>query len=270
MLDRCRTGLLLAALLCGCAPQASVFTEVVRPDDVLAERDLLRLLAVLESLDDAARMRLPVPFLGPPGWSAERTLPVSELLAEESQAQERAWSPNASADLLPAGSDWEPLLAAHGLSRRQFCGLLLAVGTAVARSHTAASLDLPGIAARGRRELEPLRGDERPFAPLPPEVQYQLVRRAAWLTIAESAARLAAVPDDNVDLVQRFAERLATRLPPGYLGNPLAGLYPRREETGLPFDEGHVSDAALTWSRANAIIGTDPPGGTATVPEPRD
>ena len=261
----CRPAHLLLAVavagvcLIGCGPPPSNYAEIVQPDDILVEGDLLRLLGVLEALDDAARARLPVPFIAAPAWSAERTLPVWELLEEDAEAHERAWSATATADLLPAGPDWETLLATHRLSRPQFCGLLLAVGTAVARAQTDRQLDLAFIAARGLRELEPLHDDERPFATLTPEEQYRLVRRAQWLTIADRAARLTAVPDDTSNLVARFQQRLSATLPAAYQTDPLAGLYPRREDLGLPFEEGELSDADLTWDRANAVIGTDAP-----------
>lgn len=233
------------------------FTEVVRPDETLAERDLTLLLKVLGHLSPADRERLPVPFLPPPEWAADRTLPIRELVAEDEARLERVWDARDAADRLPAGPDWDALLRGIGMSRAQFCGVLMAFGTASARSRVDARLDLALLAARGRREVGPLRSDDRTFVTLPADEQYHVTRRAAWLTIADRAARLNAVPEANTRLTSRHTDRLSAVLPRVFLSDPLAGLYPRREEIGLPFEEGSVSDRSLTWNPASAVIGTD-------------
>ncbi|HEX6986627.1 MAG TPA: hypothetical protein VF170_14695 [Planctomycetaceae bacterium] len=257
----------LAAALGGCEEPTIEFTETKGIDERLTSQDVAAVIAVLEAVGERDRSRLPMPFPPPPGWTEQRSLPVRELIAEERLALDAAWSPDGAAVRLPRGMPWDPAVSARRLTREQFCALVISVAASLARSAADPDLDLEELARRGTREIEPLARDERPFASLPPEERHATRRRAAWVTIAGRAANLARVPEENLLLVAEHRERLAKVLPAEFFADPFAGLYPRPEDHGVPFEEGDLSDAALTWSAENALIGTDRADGAARIEE---
>jgi hypothetical protein len=250
---------LAAGLLAGCEKEELGYYEVNRVDELLTERNVNAVLRVLSAVPEGERGALPMPFLPVPNWPEIRTLPVRELVEEERHAYERAWSPHDTAGYLPTTPAWERALAARKLTREQFCGFVLAIGAAAARGEADPDLRLQDLAVRGERAAAPLVADERPFASLPAEERYAVLRRAVWLATTDRAARLALVPEENVSLVAKHREALAKLLPAEFFRDPFEGLYPRQEDYGIPFDEGDLSDADLTWSPEKAVIGTDPP-----------
>lgn len=245
----------------GCGEPEVGYTEVKRIDEVLTERDFADLIAVLARVDEQDRLRLPSPFLPPPAWPEDRTLPVHELLEEERVAADRAWEPEEEAAALPETQVWERALQSRKLTREQFASLVLSVAAALGRLGADPRLDLEALAARGVKETAPLVAEERTFGSLAPEERHATLVRAAWLTTADRAARLALVPQENVTLVEERQRQLRELLPESFFRDPFAGLYPRSADYGIPFDEGALSDAGLTWSPEQAIIGTDLPDG---------
>jgi hypothetical protein len=250
----CTVALALAA---GCHEPEVGYTEVKRIDEVLTERDFADLVAVLAKVDEQDRRELPCPFLPPPAWPEDRTLPVHELLEEERVAAERAWEPEEEAAALPETAVWEKALQSRNLTRQQFASLVLTVAAALGRLGADPRFDLEMLAARGAREIAPLVAEERTFESLPPEERHATLLRAAWLTTAHRASRLALVPQENVTLVEERQKQLRELLPEPFFRDPFAGLYPRSADYGVPFDEGALSDADLSWSADQAIIGTD-------------
>lgn len=258
-LGRVLIGVLAFASLAGCHEEEVGYTEVKRLDEVLTPGDIADLMTVLKTIDEQDRKRLPTPFVPPPRWSDDRTLPVRELLDEERLAAGQAWDPDESAAALPATPVWEKALRARKLTPAQFASLVLSVAAAAGRFESDQRLDLPRLVGRGAKELASLAAEERTFASLPAEERYATLRRAAWLTTAERAGRLALVPPENVELIATRREELRGLLPDLFFRDPFEGLYPRSEDFGVPFEEGIVSDADLVWSPDHALLGTDVP-----------
>lgn len=252
---------LVLAAVGGCEEPEVGYTEVKRIDEVLTERDFADLVGVLAKVDEQDRLRLSSPFVPPPSWPEDRTLPVQELLEEERVAAERAWEPDEAAAALPETQVWEKALQSRGLTREQFASLVLTAAAALGRLGTDPGLDLEALAARGHKEIAPLAAEERTFESLAPEERHSTLLQAAWLTTADRAARLALAPDENVLLVEQRQKQLRALLPEAFFRNPFEGLYPRSADYGIPFDEGALSDADLSWSPEQAIIGTDLPDG---------
>lgn len=252
---------LVLAAVGGCEEPEVGYTEVKRIDEVLTERDYADLVAILTKVDEQDRLRLPSPFVPPPSWPEDRTLPVQELLEEERVAAERAWQPEEAAAALPETRAWERALQSRGLTREQFASLVLTVAAALGRVGADPGLDLQALAVRGHKEIAPLAAEERTFESLAPEERHATLLQAAWLTTADRAGRLALAPQENVALVEEHQKQLRALLPEAFFRNPFEGLYPRSADYGIPFDEGALSDADLTWSPEQAIIGTDLPDG---------
>ena len=250
---------LVGVLAFGCEAPTVNFTETKGVGERLTSDDMAAIVTVLRIAGEKERPHLPKPFLPAPQWADQRSLPVAELTAEERDRYETAWSPSAAAAKLPAGDPWETAVSARRLTREQFCALMISVAAALGRAAADSELDLENLKRRGAREIDRLSADERPFSSLPPDERHATLRRATWVAIAARASYLAQVPPGNVQLVDQHREKLAEVLPNEYFADPFGGFYPRPEDYGIPFEEGDVSDADLTWNPENALIGTDRP-----------
>jgi len=248
----------LVALSClaGCEEPTVEFLETKNIDERLTEREIASIVAVLDAVGQNETAKLPYPFLPPPAWSQSRTLPVSELIAAEEDALDRVWSPDEAAARIPKGEPWDSALKPHHLTREQFCALVLNVAAALARSSTDRAFSLKQLAERGDRELASLANDERPFSSLTSDERHHAMNQAIWLTIRDRAEKLAQVPQENIDAVAAAAPALRKAFGDAYFANPFEGLYPRPEDSGVPFEEGNLSDADLTWLPGNAIMGS--------------
>lgn len=262
-----RTALNLAlagyAVLLGCEQPTVGFYETKTIEERLTNADITAVVAVLEAVDEKSPAELPFPFLPPPVWSESRTLPVSELLAAEEDALQSVWSPDDAASRIPSGEPWDSALKNQKLTREQFCSLVLSVSAALGRGSADRSVSLKLVAERGKRELASLVDDERPFSSLTSDERHQAQNQAIWLTIRDRAEKLALVPQANVEAAASAGPALRHALGDEYFADPFAGLYPRPEDSGVPFEEGELSDADLTWSDRNAITGF-----TSTTAEP--
>lgn len=257
---------LAVAAVAGCEEPTVPFTETKDVDERLTEQDLTAVVAVATAVGEKARFHLPKPLLPAPQWTPQRSLPVGDLTREEISASEAAWSPTRAEARLPKEPPWDAAIAAQGLTREQFCALVISVAAALAKANADSDLDLQGLERLGEREIESLTGDDRPYSSLSAEEQNSTLRRAAWIAIAGRAGMLSRVPTDNVRLVTEHREALAEVLPPEFFADPFAGLYPRPEDYGIPFEEGELSDLDLTWNPKNALIGTDRPDDSADGP----
>jgi len=251
----------LAAItgLVGCEEPAVPFLETKAVDERLTEKDLAAVVGVLGAVGDREQTNLPFPFLPPPVWSKSRTLPISELLAAEEDALQRVWSPEDAANLIPKGEPWDSALKSRRLTREQFCALVLSVSAALGRGSVDRSVSLELLVERGERELASLANDERPFSSLTSDERHRAQNKAIWLTIRDRAEKLTLVPPENVEAAASAGPALRTALGDSYFADPFAGLYPRPEDSGVPFEEHEVSDADLTWSAGDAIRGTASP-----------
>ena len=115
------------------------------------------------------------------------------------------------------------------------------------------------MARQGADRIRELELDERPFATLDAADRYFVLNAANWLAIQVRAEQLSLVPRENVKLVLKHGQELKELLPPSLFEDPFEGLYPRPQDYGIPFQEGTLSDAKISWDSAEAIIGTDPP-----------
>lgn len=258
MCVRARTiALACVACLAGCEAPPVEFLETKTIEERLTESDIASLIAVLETVGEAERSHLPMPFLAPPVWSETRTLPVSELISVERDTLEKGWNPEQVAERIPKGEPWDSALKSRRLTRPQFCALVLSVKTATGRFAADDGLSLDQLAERGEREFASLTSDDRPFSSLTSDERHAILNQALWLSISDRATHLAAASDENVALVASNGDKLRSVLGDEIFADPFAGLYPRPEDFGIPFEEGEMSDAALTWSTSNADIGDD-------------
>ncbi len=257
------------ATVAGCETTEVEFLETKQIDERLTEPDVRSVVAVLEAVSEKERSRLPSPFLPPPIWSESRTLPVSELMSAERDAFERVWQPEQIADRIPKGEPWDSAFKSRRLTREQFCALMLSVTAALGRAATDDKISLRELAKRGERELASLTNDERPFSSLTSNERHEILNQAAWFAIRDRARHLDLVPEENVELVIANQEVLRKVLGDELFANPLTGLYPRPEDFGVPFEEGELSDATLTWSPGDAIVGPDASRGEGGEPTSR-
>ncbi len=247
--------LLAIAGLIGCEQPTVEFLETKAVEEPLTQADLAAVVAIVEAVGEQEQSKLPYPFLPPPVWSESRTLPVSELLAAEEDSLQSVWSPEDAANQIPKGEPWDSALKSQRLTRQQFCALVLSVTAALARGAADPSVSLKQLAERGKRELESLASDERPFSSLTSDERHRALNKAIWLTIRDRAEKLALVPQENIEATQdcqpRFAESARGRTFRESVRRPL----PAPEDSGVPFEERELSDADLTWTASNAVMG---------------
>ena len=80
--------LVALAFASGCADSKVELTEVKRIDEKVTEPELLMLLQIVAQLPNKTVPPMPPLFAPPPHWSADRTLPVDELVVEEQRLME--------------------------------------------------------------------------------------------------------------------------------------------------------------------------------------
>jgi hypothetical protein len=252
---------LLAGSFAGCGSAEVEFTERKRIDEVLTRREVAEFLHVAESLPAGPLAELEPVFAPLPDWDGGRTLPVSELLRTERESLENRWDTAWLTRREKPSRRLQRALARTRMSHEQFVALALSIGATLSRATLRPDQDLERIEKRGRAEWTDLERDVRPFASLPPEVRYRTLQRAAWVTRADRAERIGAVPAENVAVVEEFRERLAAFFPPSFLENPFDAILDPLDEYGVPFHEPDADrdDARLRWSRDDALVGTDAP-----------
>jgi hypothetical protein len=230
------------------------YTEVKRIDEAVSSEELTALLRIVRSLPDQRPPALPAYFAPPPDWPASRTLPVSELLAEEREAVQAGSDAHALAMLMPADRALDRALKRERMTRPQFVGLLLAVGVAMSRSQLPAEPDYDEAVRRGRAALRELDDDAASFAEYAEDQQFAILQKATWVTRLDRLEKLQRVPASNVRLVRQHRDVLRDVLPPEFLSDPLAAVADFRDETGAPFEELPASgrDAEIRWDAASA------------------
>lgn len=256
----------LLTVCVGCEAESLDYTEVKRIDERITAQELTMLLRIAQALPDQKLPSLPAVFVSPPQWNEIRTLPVSELVAEEQRSLAERWSGSWIVQQLERNRPLHRVLQRERITPEQFAGLVLATGAALSRSTLRESQDLDKIIARGEPAVERLRRETRSFALFSQEARHYLLQQAAWLTRVDRAQRLKQVPAENVALVSQHRTELERVFPAEFLTNPLDSIADRLEEEGLPFEEQSASgrDAEITWDPREAIIGID--HATATPP----
>jgi hypothetical protein len=258
---------LLCLSLLGCDVPELDYTEVKRIEELVTDSEFDAFLAIAGKLPGG---KLPVefnPFLPPPDWSPDRTLPVSELVDAELQRQEARWSPERMARTLPDARQLERLLRRHRITREQFTSLGLVLGATLSADSLPASRNLAATIKQGEPILRQLKADHRLFATLSDDEAYQTLLKAGWISLFERAQRLQRVIPANLELVRRRRDELVAVLPPDFNRDPLAEFAHLLDQTGLPFTEQSDSgyDDDLSWTPASRAAPANRP---AAVPKP--
>ena len=235
------------------------FVEVKRIDEILTEAELDDFLEVVRMLPDGKLPELQNIYRVPVLWNETRTLPVSELVNEESVHIERPWDTKHLAHELEANRRFQRVLRRVEMTPEQFMGLMLAVGTAMNKSLLADQFDFEGFIERGEKVVFQLKRNRTPFVDYSPDRQFSLTREAVWLYRVDRAKRLRDVPRENVELIRRRWDELAAIFPAEFQVDPLGTIADLLEEQGIPFEElpETGSDAHIQWNPDEAIIGTD-------------
>ncbi|MEM1061317.1 MAG: hypothetical protein AAGJ97_03200 [Planctomycetota bacterium] len=255
-------GLIASAV--GCAEEErAVYRETTRVDESVKKSDLLVLRSVLQSLTPTQLASLPAVFASAPSWSADRTLPVRELVAEEVRRQADEGSLAIVTRRFPRSKAFDRLVEAGRRTPEQIVSLYIAASWALARAEIADERLLDEYYRRAETELGSLRLDDRPFGPLPSEVRFGIEQRAAWLSVIDRVERLRLIPPENVETVAALGEEFAALFPASCRQDPVTAVLPRLELFGVPFEEPDPSrsDADLVWRAETALIGRD---GTST------
>lgn len=252
-----------AAWFCGCDPAATDFTEVRRTEEPIAPTEWARFVRIVKSLPGEKFPVLPDFFPPPPQWAANRTLPINELAAEEQQILSRAADPTAWGRVLQRDRTVMRALRRELWTPDQLAGMIQSVGIAYCRLRVANLKQLDEWERIGGEQTAAIVKDDRGFASLPPEEQFTVLSRAAWLTRLERARQLQRSSPLNRTYVETNAEWLARVLPPDFLIDPLAEIPDLELERGQPFRElpSTGEDHFAQWDRGQAIVGPASPRG---------
>ena len=258
--------MVLIASISGCGEATIDFTEVKRVDETLSDAEVQSFLRIIDSLQDKRLPEMPETFVEPPEWNTNRTLPVGELVDDELLNMSNRWSEDWVVKQLKLSRHLQRALNRERMTPKQFVGVATVIGTALSRSTLDTKHNFDQTIEKGEPIVAQLRRDNRPFSSLSPEGQYQLLRRAVWLTRVDRAKHLKLVPRENVELVNRHQERLREIFPESYVKNPLQDIADLLEEKGLPFIEldESGSDARIEWEPNAVITGTDSPDAPTT------
>ena len=252
---------LLLASVSGCGEIELKDRTVKRIDEPISAADVRAYVEVVRHMPGRKLPNLPPLFLPPPEWNPERTLPVSDLVDSELLALEERWDYEPLVHLLPDSRTFDRWLLRKRMTREQFAGMTLVIAAALSRSTIRPEQRLEEIIARGEATRNDLRKLNVPFNSLPPAMMHDVLHRAAWLTRYDRAERLASVPIENVNAVNRYFDQLAPLFPSTVTENPFDAITDRLEVEGVPFEElpdGESLDV-LTWDKAAAIVGRDEP-----------
>ncbi len=250
----------LSLLLSGCWEEPLEFVEIKRIDEAVTEAELESFLEVVRRLPAEKLPELPAVYRQPVPWSETRTLPVSELVNEETAQIERPWDTKHLAHEVQTHRRFQRVLRRAEMSPEQFMGLMLTLGTAMNRSRMPEDYDFDSVISRGQKVLAQLKRNRTPFEDYSPDRQFSITREAVWLYRLDRAKRLRDVPSENVELVREHWDDLAAIFPEEFQIDPLAVIADHLEEQGIPFEELPEigSDADIRWDPAEANIGTDP------------
>jgi hypothetical protein len=263
--SRARMGFL--ALLCGlgllnagCGTHTQKFLEPRDIGDKVTDADLDAFLQVVNDLPDKKLPEMPVLFKKPPAWDEQRTLPVNELMREETDDLEKIWTDDNLLRHLAKDRALKKALRQR-LTLPQFVGLVKTIGIALTRNAVRPDQNLHKIIEQGKKRLEALRGQTRRYNQLKPDERHVVLTTAVWITRIDRARRLLQVPPENRAMAQQHYDRLKTFFPAEFTANPFDSIADQIEELGMSFEEQRQTglDAEIDWKESDAIRGTDRP-----------
>src|SRR5690606_19445849 len=117
----------------------------------------------------------------PVRWSESRTLPVSELVNEESVQIERPWDTKHLAHEIETNRRLQRTLRRVEMTPEQFMGLILTLGAAMNRSLLPEDYDFDSVIRRGQKVVGGLKRNRTPFEEYSPDRQFSVTREAIWL-----------------------------------------------------------------------------------------
>jgi hypothetical protein len=247
--------LILLIVVSGCVDESPPFTEVKRPDERITQVEWAAFRRVCNALP-----HLPVPSPEPvfpetPDWPGSRTLPICDLVGEEQRDLELHWSVARWARLLKGDHRLERHLRREQMTLHQFCGMLITLGTAVARTQLSEDFPLTQQLAKAEAIRAALRKDNRVFSSLPSEQQFDVLRDAAWVTRADLMERLLFPPEENLRLVRQHDEWLRKLLPAEFFTDRKNTLIDQMSAEGVPFFESPDvgEDWNIVWDPATAV-----------------
>jgi hypothetical protein len=250
----------LALSTAGCGPQTQKYLEPRDIGDKVTDGDLDAFLQVVNDLPDKKLPEMPVLFKKPPSWDEQRTLPVNELVREETDELEKLWTDDNLMRHLAKDRALKKALRQR-LTLPQFVGLVKTIGIALTRNAVRPDQNLHKIIEEGKKRLEALRVQMRRYNQLKPDERHVVLTTAVWITRIDRARRLLQVPPENRALAQDHFDRLKTIFPPEFTANPFDSIADQIEELGMSFEEQRQTglDADIDWKEGDALRGTDPP-----------
>jgi hypothetical protein len=250
----------LALSTAGCGPQTQKYLEPRDIGDKVTDGDLDAFLQVVNDLPDKKLPEMPVLFKKPPSWDEQRTLPVNELVREETDELEKLWTDDNLMRHLAKDRALKKALRQR-LTLPQFVGLVKTIGIALTRNAVRPDQNLHKIIEEGKKRLEALRVQMRRYNQLKPDERHVVLTTAVWITRIDRARRLLQVPPENRALAQDHFDRLKTIFPPEFTANPFDSIADQIEELGMSFEEQRQTglDADIDWKEGDALRGMDQP-----------
>ncbi len=247
--------------LLGCGGKPLDYVEVKRIDEVITPAELDGFLEVVKLLPGGKLPIFPKIYREPAQWSPSRTLPVSELVKEETAQIQRPWDTKYLTHEIESNRKLQRILRRATMTPEQFAGLMLAIGTAMNRSQLSEDYDFNALIQEGQKVVVSLKQNRTPFVDLQLERQFSISREAIWLNRVDRADRLRDVPRENVALVREHWKELAAIFPEEFTKDPLSGISDQLKENGIPFEElpNIGSDSEIQWNPDEALIGRDTP-----------
>lgn len=248
----------LLMLLIGCGP-TPVNRKLMHFDEPLRPADIETFIEIAQALPESKLLANIYPFMPPPKWDEDRTLPVRELINAELQLLDEKWTQCSLGERAAQSKTIERILKRKHVSRERFVSLAFAIGIAVSQNAVPEDFDVNWHLKRAQSVMMDLRRDGRPFHSLTPEVAHEVLRRSAWLTEYHRGERLSHVPPYNAQLVKHYRDRLKEVLPSEFFAMPFNKELERNADRALPFEDlpGNESFEFLNWDPATAIKGTD-------------
>ncbi len=247
----------LTVISSGCEEPKITFFEVKRIDEPLDVNELAIVVNILETFPPDQLKHLPPIFASLPDWESNRTLSVASLTREENERINSLWDYDTLKYRFDRNRPLQKLLKHYRMTQKQFLGLVRCVGIAMAASRVPPDYDFKFNIRRSLERISCLDTDDRPFATLTPDKQYEVEHLAQYLARRDRCEQLIQVPDCNKELVTKYLDQLAKVMPPSYLDNPIAPVTDWQEEYGVPFQEVTdrvPSDASLHWQRNEKLI----------------
>lgn len=247
-------------LTIGCGSQTQKLLEPREIGDKVTDADLETFLQVVNDLPDKKLPEMPPLFKKPPSWDEQRTLPVNELVREETDELDKLWNDENLTRHLAKDRALKKALQQR-LTLPQFVGLVKTIGVAVARNAVRPDQNLHKIVEQGKKRLEALRSQTRRFNQLKPDERHVVLTTAVWITRIDRARRLLLVPPENRAMARDRFDRLKSIFPSEFTANPFDSIADQIEELGMSFEELRPTglDAEIEWKDGDAVRGTDMP-----------